>query len=161
MKNLKKPQISRFKPLFLFGCIITPLLLLSCACGKSAQNNSYQHTSTRSDCLYASENARIDRYAKDSIYIQDSIQVLMKGDTVYTDRWHTRLVYKALNVLQADTVYRYSDRIVTDTVTASKTEYKWKDKPLPAWRKALELVGGLCSIIMLYILIVAFKTNRK
>lgn len=54
----------------------------------------------------------------------DSIRVLMRGDTVYTDRWRTRLVYKALNILQADTVYRCSDRIVTDTLTVSKTEYR-------------------------------------
>lgn len=161
MKKLKKPQISRFKPVYLLCGIIVPLLFLSCACGKSTQNNSYQHTSTRSDSVYASESARSDRYARDSIYVHDSIQVLMRGDTVYTDRWHTRYVYKALNILRADTVYKYLDRIVTDTVTASKTEYRWKDKPLPAWRKALELTGGLSIIFMLYILIDVFKTNRK
>lgn len=150
MGKLKKPQISRFKPFFLIGGIITPLLLLSCASGKSVQNNSYRHAS-----------ARIDRYARDSIYIHDSIRVLMRGDTVYTDRWHTRYTYKALNVLRTDTVYRYSDKVTVDTVTVSKTECRWKDKPLPVWHKALELIGGISIIFMLYILIGVFKTNRK
>lgn len=161
MGKLKKPQISRFKPFFLIGGIITPLLLLSCASGKSVQNNSYRHASARIDSVCASESARIDRYARDSIYIHDSIRVLMRGDTVYTDRWHTRYTYKALNVLRTDTVYRYSDKVTVDTVTVSKTECRWKDKPLPVWHKALELIGGISIIFMLYILIGVFKTNRK
>lgn len=161
MNKLKKSQISRFKTAFLLGGIITPFLFLSCACGKSAQNNSYQHTGTRSDSVHTSEGTRNDSYARDSIWIHDSIRVLLRGDTVYTDRWHTRYVYKALNVLQTDTVCKYSAKTATDTVTVVKTEYIRKENVIPAWRRVLELAGGLGVLILLYIIIDAYRSNRR
>lgn len=157
MRKLEKSKISRFKAVSLLGGMVTPLLLLSCTCGKFAQTNSYQHASVRSDSVYTTQSVRSDRYVRDSIYQRDSIRVLLMGDTVYTDRWHTRYVYKNLDVLQTDTVCKNSAKTATDTVTVVKTEYTWKEKAIPAWRRVLELAGGLGVLFLLYIIIDAFR----
>lgn len=42
----------------------------------------------------------------DSIWVHDSVSVLMRGDTIYHDRWHTKTAYKYLYKTKSDTIMR-------------------------------------------------------
>jgi hypothetical protein len=47
---------------------------------------------------------------RDSVYIHDSVVMLVKGDTVYKDRWRTE--YKLVAVQVTDTLYKDKEVIV-------------------------------------------------
>lgn len=58
--------------------------------------------------------ARTDTlWRTDSVWQKDSVMVTMKGDTVYRDRWQTKLRYLYINKVKTDTLIR------TDTVRVS------------------------------------------
>lgn len=54
------------------------------------------------------EKEYIDRFKTDSVHVRDSVFVMMQGDTVYRDRWHTeyREVYirDTIHVSERDTI---------------------------------------------------------
>ena len=53
---------------------------------------------------YHTDTLRVTQYQRDSIYVHDSTEIRINGDTVRIDRWHTA----------------WRDRIVRDTVYQSK-----------------------------------------
>ena len=74
-------------------CIV--LLMLGC--------NSVKHVPVET---VKTEKEYVDRWNRDSVYIRDSVFVLVKGDTVFKDRY--RIVYK--------------DRYSRDTAYISKVD---------------------------------------
>ena len=82
------------------------------------------------------EKEYIDKIKRDSIYVRDSVFVLVKGDTVFRDKY--RIVYR--------------DRLMRDTVNISKTD----SIPVPC---PVEVVKNKVPGIMwwLIILLAAFS----
>ncbi|MCM1031558.1 MAG: hypothetical protein NC410_09000 [Oscillibacter sp.] len=96
------------------------------------------------------EKEYIDRVKRDSIHVHDSVFVLMKGDTVFRDRYHT--VYK--------------DRYFRDTTYIHKIDSVQVpypvEKPLSTWQNLKLQVGGFAmSAIVVIILIVVGKIVYK
>ena len=77
---------------------------------------------------------------RDSIYLQDSIYIHQRGDTVFVNKWKTAYKYKILT----DTV-RTADSVYTEVpylVEVPKVEYRQT-----AWQKFMSKVGLLSLII--------------
>ena len=86
----------------------------------------------------------------DSVYVKDSIDRWVKGDTVYLYKEHT--------------LYRYRDRtdtiVVTDTITkVVKVDVvkEVKTNKLHWWQETLMWLGGVLSLIVLMIVIRKLK----
>lgn len=96
------------------------------------------------------EKEYIDRVQRDSIHVHDSVFVLVKGDTVFKDKYHI--------------VYR--DRFVHDTISINKIDSIQVpypvEKPLSKWQNLKLQVGGFAmSAIIVIILIVVGKIVYK
>lgn len=87
----------------------------------------------------------------DSIYVQDSIYIHQKGDTVYSEKWHIR------NRVKIDTLYRYIEK--TDTVYRSQTLTKEVERELTWWQKIRQSIGGVV-ILALLLLIVSYVYRK-
>lgn len=93
-----------------------------------------------------------DRLQRDSIYVQDSVYIRDKGDTVFVDRWR----------------YMYRDKLVTDTLLVNDTirvPYR-VEKQLSRWQQTKMDVGGwaigaLSGICILGIGCIVLKGIRK
>lgn len=57
----------------------------------------------------------------DSVWIHDSVLVRQKGDTIFQDRWHTKLKYQYIYKVKTDTL------ITRDTIKVSADDGKYKD----------------------------------
>lgn len=89
---------------FVVGAIM-PLLLLSCACVKSAKNKAISVDTiriVRVDSFYRTQSAK--EYVRDSIYVHDSVYVASRGDTTFVERWHTLCKYIYQDTKRADTI---------------------------------------------------------
>lgn len=122
--------------------IILLATLMSVAACKSIKYVPVETTKT--------EKEYIDRWKRDSIYVRDSVFVLVKGDTVFRDRFHT--VYK--------------DRYFRDTTFINKTDsipvpYP-VEKPLSRWQSFKLSVGGfaISGIIVLIIVGVGWMVYK-
>ena len=93
-----------------------------------------------------------DRLQRDSIYVQDSIFVREKGDTVFVDRWR----------------YLYRDKLITDTLIVNdsiRVPYP-VEKHLSRWQQTKMDVGGwaigaLSGISIWGIGYIVFRRIRK
>ena len=102
-----------------------------------------EHIQVKTDTCY------IQKWQRDSIYINDSIYVVEKqtGDTVRitTDRWHTR----------------WRDRIVRDTAYISKTDTvkvsKTIEKPIPFKEKASLFAAGIIAAFLMVLFLAALR----
>lgn len=93
---------------------------------------------------------------KDSIYVHDSVTVRQKGDTVWVDRWHTKLV----NHLEHDTTYVSQ----TDTVPAPYPVEVFKEVPaeLTWWQQTrLHLANILLYLLLIVGIIYIGKKHIK
>lgn len=90
----------------------------------------------------------------DSIYVHDSVAVSMKGDTVYCDRWHTKLKVR----VERDTVYR--SRVDSVAVPYPVETVKEVDKPLTRWQRMRMHMGDTLMIILLLIVAVWIVGKR-
>ena len=87
----------------------------------------------------------ISKLHRDSIYVRDSVFVMMKADTVFLSRLH----------------YRYRDRVLHDTVSVTQCDTITKlvevEKPLTFWQKKKILLGEIVLwLIPLFIGIILF-----
>lgn len=80
---------------------------------------------------------------KDSIFIHDSVEVRIAGDTVTIDRWHTKYISKEVH----DTIYQSK----TDSVPAPYPVEVIKEVPaeLTMWQRLKMKVGGAAIILLL------------
>lgn len=96
--------------------------------------------STVVDTIY---KARID-----SIYVQDSIYIHQKGDTVFSERWHIR------DKVKIDTIYKYIEK--TDTLYRSSTYTKEVEKDLNWMQRFRMNVGAVFMVACLIIVLLYF-----
>lgn len=162
MGFLGKTQISRFKPLFLLACAIIPLLLLGCSCGKSVENNTSYHdrTAVRKDSTGILTNKHSDAIKHDSIFVHDSVAVLVRGDNTITDRWHTKIIYKLIYLNTTDTLVK--ERYYVDTLRVTDTVYKYKtvEKPTSTLDKVRCFFGDVFVILIIFHVIISFFVKR-
>ena len=81
---------------------------------------------------------------KDSVFMHDSVEVRIAGDTVTIDRWHTKYISKEVH----DTIYQSK----TDSVPAPYPVEVIKEVPaeLTMWQQ-LKMKVGVAAIILLLI----------
>ena len=96
------------------------------------------------------DTVRVNRTARDSIYLHDSIHIKEKGDTVWIERWHI----KWENHLANDTTYVSK----TDSVPVPYPVTEYVEKPRSAFEKGMMATGGLA--IMAVIVLLAWKVRR-
>lgn len=91
-------------------------------------------------------------YQHDSIMLHDSTFVMLKGDTIFTDRWHTEYVYK----YKTDTV-----SVVREVpVEITTTETKEVAKPLN-WLEKTMIGLGVCMLITIAVVAVRWYLKLK
>lgn len=142
------------------------LLCLSCRTQKQIQTeyvyiertDSLKHLSQRIDSLLR-ESVR-----RDSIHEKDSVAIVIKGDTVMIDRWHT--VYKEITgfnnqkekEIAHDTIYQthteYIDRYIDKEVIQEVNRLHW-------WQKALMWTGVAAYAIAALALAVMWLRCRR
>lgn len=82
-----------------------------------------------------------DKIEKDSIYINDSIYIHEKGDTVYFEKWHTKYIEK----LRVDSIIKIDSIAVPYPVE----KIVKVEKSLSKWQKLRMNLGGLFIIALL------------
>lgn len=134
-----KMLITMIATLFLSGLLMIAML---CSC------TSVRYVpveSVKTDSIY------INKVEVDSIYMQDSIYIKEKGDTIYMYK------YKYLN--------RY--KLLTDTMYVNRTDTIYNvveiEKPLTKWQKVKLDLGGFAfgGIVMLAIIAIFALIKRK
>lgn len=98
---------------------------------------------------------------RDSIVIQDSVFLMVRGDTVYKERYrdrrHVSYVIRTDTLRQMDTVTAWHDRWRERTLT--KTEYR--ERPLSWWQKGLRSLGLLALSSLICMGIFRLIRNRR
>lgn len=120
---------------FIYICVIT-LLLLSCSSQQKIVEVPVETVRTE----------YITDHRKDSIYVHDSIDRYIKGDTVYQDRY--RYKYKYVN--RTDTVLKTDT--IPQIITQTKTQIKEVNK-IRWWQSLLMYIGVgalAISVVWLY-----------
>lgn len=153
--------------LFLAMLIITPLLTLGCSCAKTAQNNTVYHdiahTSVRRDSVNQRQIHWQDTQQQDSIFMQDSVLVYIKGDTVIKERWHNLTTTMWKTTTKTDTIVGDTYVFVTDTVKVKQyvNRYKTKEVEKPAGTlHKIRLFAGDCVILLLFLLLANWIKER-
>lgn len=82
---------------------------------------------------YHTDTLRVVQNVHDSIHVHDSIQVMVKGDSVLVDRWHKEYVLKEVH----DTLYQSR----TDSVPYPVPVPEYIEKELTRWQKAKMNLG--------------------
>lgn len=92
-----------------------------------------------------------DRYTErqDSVYLHDSVYIHSKGDTVYLERWHTRIRDRTLR----DTVYLHK----IDSVYV-ETQVK-KSSAIADINSTLRVLG--CTAVILAVIIFILKILKR
>ena len=92
-----------------------------------------------------------DRYTerRDSVYLHDSVYIHSKGDTVYLERWYTRIRDRTLR----DTLYLHK----TDSVYV-ETQVK-KSSAIADINSTLRVLG--CTAVILAVIIFVLKILRR
>lgn len=162
MENSRKGRNLRSVALFLAMLIITPLLIFSCSCAKTAQNNTVYHDSAHSSARRDSVNQRQihwkDTRQQDSVIRHDSVLVYIKGDTVIKERWHNLTTTRWKTTTKTDTIVGDIYKFVTDTVKVKYyvNRYKTKEveKPVSTWKKIRLFIG---DCVLLFLALIAFN----
>ena len=92
-----------------------------------------------------------DRYTerRDSIYLHDSVYIHSKGDTVYLERWHTRIRDRTLR----DTLYLHKiDSFYVETQVK-------KSSAIADINSTLRVLG--CTAVILAVIIFILKILRR
>ena len=90
----------------------------------------------------------INKYYKDSIYVHDSIDKFIKGDTVYQYKY--KYIYKYLN--KTDTL------IIKDTIPTIINTVEYKEINVLKWyQKVLQLLGIVSLLCLIYIIVKKVK----
>jgi len=93
----------------------------------------------------------VDRFRehRDSIYLHDSVYIHSKGDTVYQERWHTRI----------------RDRTVRDTVYIQKVDSIYVDRQVKKTSGIAEISYTLrllgCAAVVIAVLLFILKMRGK
>lgn len=167
MENSRIWQNLRSVAFFFVILIITPLLILSCSCAKTAQNNTVYrdsaHTSVRRDSVNQRQIHWHDTRQHDSVFKKDSVLVYIKGDTVIKERWHNLTTTRWKTTTKTDTIVGDTYVFVTDTVKVKQyvNRYKTKEVEKPAGTlHKIRLFAGDCVILLLFLLLANWIKER-
>ena len=167
MENSRIWQNLRSVAFFFVILIITPLLILSCSCAKTAQNNTVYrdsaHTSVRRDSVNQRQIHWHDTRQHDSVFKKDSVLVYIKGDTVIKERWHNLTTTRWKTTTKTDTIVGDTYVFVTDTVKVKQyvNRYKTKEVEKPAGTlHKIRLFSGDCVILLLFLLLANWIKER-
>lgn len=167
MENSRIWQNLRSVAFFFVILIITPLLILSCSCAKTAQNNTVYrdsaHTSVRRDSVNQRQIHWHDTRQHDSVFKKDSVLVYIKGDTVIKERWHNLTTTMWKTTTKTDTIVGDTYVFVTDTVKVKQyvNRYKTKEVEKPAGTlHKIRLFAGDCVILLLFLLLANWIKER-
>lgn len=114
------------------------VLSVAIAVGSCTKVNYVPVESVRTDSTY------IYQLLRDSIYVQDSVYIREKGDTIYKDR--VKYLYKER--LRIDTVY-------TEIVDTIRVPYPVERK-LSKWEETYLAIGRISLWVIAVILVVVF-----
>ena len=94
----------------------------------------------------------IMKHQRDSVWLHDSIHVTEKGDTIRSEKWHTKYIEKATH----DTLYQHK----TDSVPVPYPVEKLVERELSWWQQTRMHLGEALLAIA-GIAVVVFVVRRK
>lgn len=127
-----------------FFALIMSLMLMCALFGSCTTERVVMVEKVRTDTL------REYRNVHDSIYVHDSVSVKEKGDTVWVEKWHTKIRAKELH----DTIYKAR----VDSVPVPYPVEKLVEKKLSWFQKTMMGVGILT--LMALVVFVGVKLKR-
>lgn len=133
-QNKESMNISSVLAGIILGLIACALITLFSSCTTTKYVPVIEH---HTDTLIQT------KVQKDSIFMHDSVEVRIAGDTVTIDRWHTKYISKEVH----DTIYQSK----TDSVPAPYPVEVIKEVPaeLTMWQRLKMKVGGAAIILLL------------
>jgi hypothetical protein len=133
-QNKESMSISNILAGIILGLIACALITLCSSCTTTKYVPVIEH---HTDTLIQT------KVQKDSIFMHDSIEVRIAGDTVTIDRWHTKYISKEVH----DTIYQSK----TDSVPAPYPVEVIKEVPaeITMWQRLKMKVGGAAIILLL------------
>ena len=88
-----------------------------------------------------------DRVQVDSVFVHDSVAVLVKGDTIRIDRWHDKYVehlrVDTMKIMQYDTVYITKRQTIVQQPTAFQ-----RFKMSAFWWLVIALLSVVCLLLL-------------
>ena len=103
-------------------------------------------TSIQRDSIY------LTQYKRDSIYMHDSVYIHLKSDTLYIEKWHTKLV----KLVESDTLYIERTDTLKVPYPVEKKLSKWE-----SFKIVLRSVPAMFLLTLVIVLPVYFIFNRK
>ena len=133
-QNKESMSISNILAGIILGLIACALITLCSSCTTTKYVPVIEH---HTDTLIQT------KVQKDSVFMHDSVEVRIAGDTVTIDRWHTKYISKEVH----DTIYQSK----TDSVPAPYPVEVIKEVPaeLTMWQRLKMKVGGAAIILLL------------
>ena len=133
-RNKEGMNISSILAGIILGLIACALITLCSSCTTTKYVPVIEH---HTDTLIQT------KVQKDSVFMHDSVEVRIAGDTVTIDRWHTKYISKEVH----DTIYQSK----TDSVPAPYPVEVIKEVPaeLTMWQRLKMKVGGAAIILLL------------
>ena len=133
-QNKESMSISNILAGIILGLIACALITLFSSCTTTKYVPVIEH---HTDTLIQT------KVQKDSVFMHDSVEVRIAGDTVTIDRWHTKYISKEVH----DTIYQSN----TDSVPAPYPVEVIKEVPaeLTMWQQLKMKVGGAAIILLL------------
>lgn len=133
--------LARMFTIIIIGLVVAVLISM-CSCTRTIY---VPQVSVERDSIY------LHTHSRDSIMVHDSVTVMIKGDTVWKERWHTT----------------YKDRLLTDTIYIERRDSVVVPYPVEkklttmqkAWIKVGKISAGTlaCAIIALLAYILALR----
>lgn len=128
------------------------LLMALPACNPCRQIAS--HDLVQSDSLAKTERLHTVELRTDSVHVRDSVITVIRGDTVLTDRWHTRYHER----VRVDTV----DRVERQTVYRTRTVTRQVAVPqTPTVLQRLLQASGVAAIVAAVCAIAMFLWRKR
>lgn len=145
---MRKLKYLRSVALFFVLCVTIPFLLLACSSGKSVENNTSSDVINTIKFDSINTAKEYDTWKHDSIYIHDSVRVMIRADTVFVDRWHK--MYERHNKTDTETQKQYIQRTRYITRTITHTLYIKKKTAVNNIVLAFILACVVATLITLY-----------
>lgn len=142
-----------------------PFFLFGCAGGKSVENNTeyreHAANTTQKDSFKDSRIRDYLHFEKDSTYKQDSVVVVMKGDSIIKDRWHFLKTEKTKTIFLTDTLVREINHYFskTDTLKFYINRKIKVEKQLSWWENWKMKLGGF-SLVASFVLASLYGLER-
>jgi len=127
----------------LIACLLISLGFSSCRSGKEVFTEKIDSSLIINNYLREIEKLKENLKEKDSTYTKDSVIIMIKGDTVFKEKYKEKIRWKYKDRLLTDTVYKDRVRDSIQTVYKDREVVKVeKVNKLYWWQKTLIYFGG-------------------